>query len=101
MDRSSGAPPIKPIALRFGCRSRQRDGTPAYTWDSSGITLVEAGTAGGGGYGVQALTDSHGHLIGQFTAVGTSVSGSKAYDPWGNATAVTGDPGGTRRAGRT
>jgi RHS repeat-associated protein len=39
---------------------------------------------------VRALTDSHGNLVGQFAPAGASVSGSKAYDPWGNVTATTG-----------
>ena len=54
--------------------------------------LAGAGTAGGGTSGVQALTDSHGNLVGEFTPAGTSISGSKAYDPWGNVTATTGTP---------
>ena len=68
------------------------DGTSTYAWDPSGSVLAGAGTAGGGTSGVQGLTDSHGNLVGEFTPAATSISGSKAYDPWGNVTAVTGTP---------
>jgi RHS repeat-associated protein len=66
------------------------DGTSAYSWDPSGSQLAGAGPAGGGTSGVQALTDIHGNLVGQFAAAGTSLLGSKAYDPWGSVTATTG-----------
>ncbi len=68
------------------------DGSSAYTWDPSGGMLVGAGAVGGGTGGVQVLTDSHTNMTGQFTAAGTSISGSKAYDPWGTVTATTGTP---------
>jgi large repetitive protein len=70
------------------------DGSSVYAWDPSGGTLAGAGTAGGGTSGVQTLTDAHTNMVGQFTAAGTSISGSKAYDPWGNVTATTGTPAG-------
>jgi large repetitive protein len=66
------------------------DGTTAYTWDPSGSVLVAAGAPGGGTGGKLALTNAHGDLVGQFTAAGTSVPASKAYDPWGTVTATTG-----------
>ena len=68
------------------------DGLSTYTWDPTGGTLVGAGTVGGGTGGVQTMTDLHTNLIGQFTPAGTSLAGSKAYDPWGVVTATTGTP---------
>jgi RHS repeat-associated protein len=32
----------------------------------------------------------HGNQVGQFTAAGASLSGSQAYDPWGNVTGTSG-----------
>jgi RHS repeat-associated protein len=52
--------------------------------------LAATGTPGGGTGGSLALTDTHGNQAGQFTASGTSLSGSRAYDPWGNTAATTG-----------
>jgi RHS repeat-associated protein len=66
------------------------DGADDYTWDPSGSVLAASGTGGGGTGGVQALTDSHGNQVGQFTAAGTSLTASQAFDPWGNVTAATG-----------
>ncbi len=66
------------------------DGTSGYAWDPSGSSLVGTGAVGGGPGGVLALTDAHGDQVGQFTASGTSLAGSKAYDPWGTVTAATG-----------
>jgi YD repeat-containing protein len=66
------------------------DGTSAYAWDPSGRVLAGVGAPGGGTGGVLALTDAHGDVLGQFTAGGTGVLGSQAYDPWGTVTATTG-----------
>jgi RHS repeat-associated protein len=66
------------------------DGTSAYTWDPSGSVLAGIGTPGGGPAGVLAFTDSHGDVLGQFTAAGTAMAGSRAYDPWGGVTAAAG-----------
>jgi RHS repeat-associated protein len=33
---------------------------------------------------------SHGDVLGQFAAAGTAMTGSQAFDPWGNVTAATG-----------
>jgi RHS repeat-associated protein len=52
--------------------------------------LAGVGAPGGGTSGVLALTDAHGDVLGQFTAAGTGVQGSQAYDPWGTVTANTG-----------
>lgn len=87
------------------------DGVNTYAWDPPGTVLAATGVAGGGtSQGVLALTDSHGDVLGQFTATGTAMSGSAAYDPWGTVTATTGAlagglgssrPGVTRRPART
>jgi RHS repeat-associated protein len=66
------------------------DGVNTYTWDPSGSSLAGIGAPGGGTGGVLALTNIHGDVIGQFSASGTSVSGSTGYDPWGNVTASSG-----------
>jgi RHS repeat-associated protein len=52
--------------------------------------LAGVGAPGGGTGGVLALTDAHGDVLGQFTAGGTGVQGSQAYDPWGTVTATHG-----------
>jgi hypothetical protein len=36
-----------------------------------------------GGTGVLAYTDAHTDVVGNFTAKGSALSGSSAYDPWG------------------
>jgi RHS repeat-associated protein len=69
------------------------DSGSTYTWDPSGTTLAGVGAAAGGS-GVLAFTDSHGDVLGQFTAGGTAMAGSQAYDPWGNVTAATGSRAG-------
>jgi RHS repeat-associated protein len=66
------------------------DGMSAYAWDPSGSTLVGTGIPGGGTGGTLALTDIHGNQAGQFTAAGTTLAGSKAYDPWGAVITATG-----------
>ena len=66
------------------------DGTSGYAWDPSGGILVGTGAVGGGTGGALALTDIHRNQAGQFTASGTSLAGSKAYDPWGNLTGTSG-----------
>ena len=53
------------------------DGADDYTWDPSGSVLAASGAAGGGTGGVQALTDSHGDQVGQFTAAGACLKASK------------------------
>jgi YD repeat-containing protein len=65
------------------------DGTSTYTWDPSGSTLIATGSPGGGS-GVLALANAHGDVPGQYTAAGTTVAGSRAYDPWGTVTAASG-----------
>ncbi|HET6503257.1 MAG TPA: LamG-like jellyroll fold domain-containing protein [Amycolatopsis sp.] len=62
------------------------DGTATYSWSPDG-TLV--GTAGTGG-GKLDFTDRHTDVVGQFTAAGSTLSGSRAYGPWGTVTATGG-----------
>jgi len=68
------------------------DGAYDYTWDPSGTSLIgiEGAASGSGGSGVLALANQHGDVVGQFTATGTSVQGSRAYDPWGTVLTSTG-----------
>jgi large repetitive protein len=62
------------------------DGTSAYSWDPSGnLTGVKQG-----GSGVLAYTDAHTDVVGDFTAKGTALSGSAAFDPWGTVLATSG-----------
>jgi RHS repeat-associated protein len=61
------------------------DGTTTYSRDPSGNLTGESSTTGS----TLALTDVHTDLIGQFTATGTTLTGSASYDPWGTATAST------------
>ena len=62
------------------------DGTQTFSRDPSGNVLaVHTGTTA-----AAAFSDQHGDLTALFTPTGTSLTGSVAYDPWGNATATTG-----------
>ncbi len=65
------------------------DGAWKYSWDPSGTQLAAAGPAGGGP-GSVAFTDAHADVTGTFAANGTSLSGSAAYDPFGQVTASAG-----------
>jgi RHS repeat-associated protein len=65
------------------------DGTATYSRDPSGGIV---GITSGGG-SVLALTDQHRDVVGEFTASGSSLSGSVTYDPFGNVTAGTGMAG--------
>ncbi|MFF4161007.1 LamG-like jellyroll fold domain-containing protein [Streptomyces sp. NPDC001678] len=67
------------------------DGGNTYTWTPDG-GLIGIGTPGGSVPGALALTDQHDDVIGNFTAAGTDLSGSTAYDPLGNPTGTTGAP---------
>ncbi len=64
------------------------DGASAYTWTPAG-TLTGTAPAAAPGTGVLDLTDHHTDLTAQFTASGTTLTGSRAYGPWG-ATLATG-----------
>ena len=57
------------------------DGTTTYSRDASGNVTGE-NTPGTGA--ALTLTNAHSDVIGQFTATGTSLTGSASYDPWGN-----------------
>jgi RHS repeat-associated protein len=65
------------------------DVTYDYTWTPDG-TLAGTETAGAPGSGVLDLTDRHTDLTGQFTAAGTSLTGSRTCGPWGTVTATGG-----------
>jgi RHS repeat-associated protein len=67
------------------------DGTNTYTRTPEG-SLVGIGAAGGGS-AVLAYTDQHDDVVGNFTATGTSLTSSTAYDPLGNVAATTGQVG--------
>jgi RHS repeat-associated protein len=70
------------------------DGTSTYTWDPSG-NLTGIGQVGAGtSTAVLAYTDAHTDVVGNFTATGSSLTGSTSYDPWGNVTTTTGTPAG-------
>uniref|UniRef100_UPI0004859709 polymorphic toxin-type HINT domain-containing protein n=1 Tax=Hamadaea tsunoensis TaxID=53368 RepID=UPI0004859709 len=59
------------------------DGAATYSRDPDGdVVGVKAGTA------VFAWTDQHTDVVGQFTAAGTALTGSTAYDPFGNVLAT-------------
>ncbi|MBS2963234.1 hypothetical protein KGA66_09265 [Actinocrinis puniceicyclus] len=64
------------------------DGADTYAWDPSGALVgIGAAASGGGttpGSGTLAYTDQHTDVVGDFTATGTALSGSTAYDPLGN-----------------
>lgn len=62
------------------------DGTQTFGRDASGA-LMSVGT---GSTGALALTNQHGDTTAAFTPTGTTVSGSTAYDPWGQPTATSG-----------
>jgi RHS repeat-associated protein len=40
-----------------------------------------------------AFTDRHDDVVGQFSATGTALSGSAAFDPWGTLTSTAGMKG--------
>jgi hypothetical protein len=59
------------------------DGSSTYSYDPGG-GLTGIGLPGGGtSAGVLAWTDAHTDVVGDFTAGGSSLSGSRAYYPWG------------------
>jgi RHS repeat-associated protein len=68
------------------------DGTSTYSRSPTG-GLVGIGTPGSSGGGVLAYTDAHKDVVGDFTATGTSLSGSTAYDPLGNVLATSNQAG--------
>jgi RHS repeat-associated protein len=65
------------------------DGVYAYTWTPDG-TLTGTAVAGSPGSGMLDLTDQHTDLTGQFTANGTTLTGSRTFGPWGAVTTTGG-----------
>ncbi|MFF4897173.1 LamG-like jellyroll fold domain-containing protein [Streptomyces sp. NPDC001068] len=61
------------------------DGTTTYSRDPSGALTGESSAAGA----TLAWTDLHTDVIGQFTATGSTLTGSASYDPWGTVSAST------------
>ncbi|WP_327007728.1 hypothetical protein OHA72_10880 [Dactylosporangium sp. NBC_01737] len=68
------------------------DGTTKYTRDPGG-GLLAAGT-GTGANSKYVWTDQHTDVVGQFTATGSSLTGSTSYDPLGAVLTTTGMVGG-------
>jgi RHS repeat-associated protein len=70
------------------------DGSSTYSYDPGG-NLTGIGQPGGGtSAGVLAYTDAHTDVVGDFTASGSSLSGSQAFDPWGTVITTSGTPAG-------
>src|ERR1700730_8563986 len=65
------------------------DGAWKYSWDPSGTQLAGAGPAGGGA-GSVVFTDAHTDVTGTVAPGGAGLSGSAAYDPFGQVTASAG-----------
>ncbi|WP_344667475.1 LamG-like jellyroll fold domain-containing protein [Catenulispora yoronensis] len=64
------------------------DGTSLYSRDpSGGVVGVKTGAAGTAAF---ALTDRHTDLVATFTATGSTLTGSTAYDPFGKKLASSG-----------
>ena len=62
------------------------DGTFTYSRDPGG-GLIGVGVASQSGTAALALTDQHLDVVGEFTATGTSLTGSSTYSPLGTVTA--------------
>ncbi|MFF3911464.1 LamG-like jellyroll fold domain-containing protein [Streptomyces sp. NPDC001848] len=72
------------------------DGTNTYTWTPGG-SLIGIGTVGGTtSTATLAFADQHTDVVGNFSANGTAMTASTAYDPLGNVTAS----GNTAMAGK-
>ena len=65
------------------------DGVNTYSYDPSGGLLG----IGGSGVSVLAFTDQHTDVVGDFTATGSTLSGSTTYDPLGNVTSTSNQAG--------
>ncbi|BCL12610.1 LamG-like jellyroll fold domain-containing protein [Micromonospora sagamiensis] len=65
-----------------------QDGTATYTRGPDGELLGQGSGAGAGS--VYAWTDLHRDVVGQFTATGTTLTGSTSYDPLGTVLATSG-----------
>ena len=62
-------------------------GAADYTWTPDG-TLTGTAPAASPAPASLDLTDPHTDLVGQFTASGTALTGSRSYGPWGAVTAT-------------
>ncbi|MFJ9902304.1 LamG-like jellyroll fold domain-containing protein [Streptomyces sp. NPDC101152] len=71
-----------------GTNNAVSDGAQDFARDPAG-GLLAVSAADGTGAGL-ALTDSHGDVTGTFTATGTALTGSTAYDAYGTPTATSG-----------
>ncbi|MER7753210.1 LamG-like jellyroll fold domain-containing protein [Kitasatospora sp. NPDC097643] len=65
------------------------DGSNTYSRGVAG-ELIGIGTAGSASPGVLAFTDQHTDVVGNFTATGTALTASTAYDPFGGSAATSG-----------
>ncbi|MBB5112143.1 RHS repeat-associated protein [Micromonospora echinospora] len=65
-----------------------QDSGTTYTRGTNGELLATG--AGNGANSVYTWTDQHDDVVGQFTATGTALSGSRTYDPLGNVVAGAG-----------
>jgi RHS repeat-associated protein len=65
------------------------DGSSDYTWTAEG-TLVGTEAVGAQGSGVLDLTNTHTDVTGQFTATGSTLTGSQNFGPWGTVLATAG-----------
>ncbi len=78
-------------------------GSSTFSYDGTGGSIVSDGTetygrgaqgdlisVGGSGGAALAYANQHGDLTGTFTATGTGLAGSTAYDPFGQTTATAG-----------
>ena len=70
-DTPASAAPATQFSYAGATGTIASDGTSTYTWDPSGSVLAGVGAAGRRDAGGSlALTDAHGDVVGQFTAVG-------------------------------
>ncbi len=69
------------------------DGVSTYTWNPGGTSLAGIGVPGSPSSGKLTLTDAHTDVVGDFTAAGSSLTGSATYDPLGNPISSAGMTG--------
>ncbi|WP_405428450.1 LamG-like jellyroll fold domain-containing protein [Streptomyces erythrochromogenes] len=72
-----------------GSNNLVTDATTAYARTPDG-TILSTGTTEQTGTGRLAITDQHTDLVASLTSDGTTVAGSRAYDPFGKTTASQG-----------
>ena len=66
------------------------DGTWDYSYDPGGGLAAVGPSGGSAGQGVIAYTDAHTDVTGDFSPSAASLTGSAAYDPFGNVLASSG-----------